>query len=631
MRALFPLLCLLVLAPAPTLEAQRPVRPPADEQSLAAQFGLADKMLRAGQTERAIGLLEDLLADNPDQFAVYAKLRYAYEAAKQYDDAAALVQARIDRQGADPSLLADLGTLRFLQGDAAAADAAWTRAVSVRPDHPNAYRAVYGALSRVGRPERAVDLLVQGRERIGDASLFQGELAQLYLLTADFERAAEELLPAVEEQPERWTVVRSRFSEQLEDEAAATALREALRRAVRKHPLNRGFRDLQAWLGAETGDWDAALDAVRAVDRLEGEFGQTVYTTATAALLAGALDAADAGYAYVLERHPASPMVGPTRLQRALLLERRAEAASGAQPDTLAYRAALDAYLAYAERYPHDATADRARRDAARLYRDVFGELDRARALFAGLAQTARNQNVQVLARLDLGEVALLQDDLAAARAAFTEVEERERIGEPAEKARIELALLDFYQGRFDGALARVRAMHENTATDAANDAIGLKLLLMEHGADAEDAEPEVADSLARPLRLYAAGRLALRQGHAAVARQLADSLLATFPQHPLADEGAFLQAEALRLAGRTADALASFGRLAQTHPDSYLADRAVFLRAEALERDARDAEAAIAAYADFLARYPGSLRAPDARARLRALRGDADRARPDA
>jgi outer membrane protein assembly factor BamD (BamD/ComL family)/Tfp pilus assembly protein PilF len=627
---LLPLLFLLTLASSAT--AQRPARPlPADETSLAAQFGLADNFLRAGQTERAIGLLEDLMDANPGQFAIYAKLRYAYETAKQYDRAAALVEARMERQGEDPALLADLGTLRFLQGDEPAATAAWDRAVAARPDHPNAYRAVYGALSRVGLPERAIELLNEGRERIGEADLFQGELSQLYLLTADFERAADELLPAVEDDPARWTIVRSRFSGQIEDEAAASALREALRRAVRKHPLNRGYRDLQAWLGAETGDWDAALDAVRAVDRLEGEFGQTVYQTATAALLAGSLDAAEQGYAYILDRHPESPMVGPTRLQRAVLLERRAENASGVQPDTLAYRAALDAYLAYAEQYPHDPVADRARRDAARLYRDVFGELSRARTLFAGLAQSARNRNVQALARLDLGEVALLQNDLPAARAAFTEVEEGERIGEAAETARIELALLDFYQGEFDGALARVRAMHENTATDAANDAIGLKLLLMEHGADTKDAEPEVADSLARPLRLYAAGRLALRQSHAARAQQMADSLLATYPGHPITDEAAFLRAESLRLAGQTDAALAAFDRVAQTHPDSYLADRAVFLRAETLERDRRDAAAAIDAYADFLARYPGSLRAPDARVRLRTLRGDADRARPDA
>ena len=636
MRFLLFVLALLAAAP---LAAQRPARPvppakPApseQEASLAAQFGLADRFLRAGQTERAIGLLEDLMAQNPGQFAIYAKLRYAYETAKQFDEAAALVEARIEREGADPALLADLGTLRFLQGDAAAADAAWERAVALRPEHPNSYRAVYGALTRVNQPERAALLLEKGRTRIGDQTLFRGELAQLYLLTADFSRAADELLPFVEEDAARWTMVRSRFGDQIEDEVAAAALRDALRGAVRKHPLNRGFRDLQAWLASETGDWDAALDAVRAVDRLEGEFGQTVYAAATAALMAGALGAAETGYAYVLDRHPDSPMAMPTRLQTAALLERRAEAASGARPDTAAYRAALDAYRAYAERYPYDATADGARRDAARLYRDVFGELSRARTLFAELAQTAQNGRVQALARLDLGEVALLQNDLSAARAAYAQVEEGERIGEAAETARIELALLDFYEGEFDGALSRVRAMHENTATDAANDAISLKLLLMEHGADTKDAEPAEAEALARPLRLYAAGRLALRQGHADAARQAADSLLRAFPGHALADEAAFLQAEALRLAGQTDAALEALAQLAVQHPDSYLADRAVFLRAAVLERDAADPTAAMAAYADFLARYPGSLRAPDARARLRTLRGDAARARPDA
>src|SRR5690606_39919205 len=123
------------------------------------------------------------------------------------------------------------------------------------------------------------------------------------------------------------------------------------------------------------------------------------------------------------------------------------------------------------------------------------------------------------------------------------------RIGPLPEEARLELARLDFYEGDFEGALARVRAMNENTATDVANDAIALKVLLKEN---------EGPDSLSTPLRAYARAALLQRQGHAAEALDALDSLLGEHHGHPIADEAVIARIEALRDLGRTEEALAA-------------------------------------------------------------------------
>ena len=78
-----------------------------------------------------------------------------------------------------------------------------------------------------------------------------------------------------------------------------------------------------------------------------------------------------------------------------------------------------------------------------------------------------------------------------------------------------------------------------------------------------------------------------------------------------------------LRALGRFDDALAVLTAFPEQFPDSYLADRSLFTVGEIHERDRGDAGRAMAAYADLLARYPGSLLAPEARARIRRLRGD--------
>jgi TolA-binding protein len=215
-------------------------------------------------------------------------------------------------------------------------------------------------------------------------------------------------------------------------------------------------------------------------------------------------------------------------------------------------------------------------------------------------------------ARLDLGDVAVRRGDLDAARERFQTVEETLQTGPLAEQARFELALVDFYEGFVFSALARVEAIDENTAAEATNDAISLRVTLNENSGP---------DSTNEALRAYAAAALLVRQGRDAVALARLDSLSAALPGHPLADELLFLSAQAQRRLGRPAEAVATLDRLAEEVPLSFFRDRALVLQSEIAERDLDDRAAAMSRLGLLLERYPGSLFAPDARERLRALR----------
>src|SRR5690606_24308128 len=130
-------------------------------------------------------------------------------------------------------------------------------------------------------------------------------------------------------------------------------------------------------------------------------------------------------------------------------------------------------------------------------------------------------------------------------------------------------------------------------------------------------------DSTSVPLRTFARAQLLQRQQRPALALAAVDSLLADFPDHSLADDAHFFRAEVLRALGRADDAIAVLSAFPEQFPDSYLTDRSLFTVGEIHERDRADAQAAMSAYTDLLARYPGSLLAPEARARIRRLRGD--------
>ncbi|MDX1530680.1 MAG: tetratricopeptide repeat protein, partial [Rhodothermales bacterium] len=545
----------------------------------------------------------------------------AYVAADRHADAIGLVEERMERAGAAPNLYAELGALHFDAGDLDAAHRAWADAIAAAPQDPSAYRQVYAQQVAKRLYPEARDALLQGRERLGDPDLFRVELAELFARTEGYAEALQEWAALVAQDEQQLHFVRSRIGRLLDQAGAAEAFADALDRLIREEPLVLAYRDLSAWLNAERGDFEAALDATRALDRLRGAEGQALFAFAESALAADAFGPARKAFDLILQNHPESPaaplaLLGSAVLheQEGLALGEQAVDGDGLRVPAPHFDRALERYRQVLERYPNHPRYPFALHRLAQLQKDVFRDYAEAERLLNEVLTRFARGAAAAEARLDLGELALMRGDLHTARRHFTAVEENERIGEAAERARLELARLELYEGAFDTALARAQAMNRNTATDVANDAIALKLLV---------TEGQGPDSLNVPLRTYARAQLLLRQHRPADALAAADSVLATAPQHALADDAAFLRAEALRAARRPAEALSVLAALPQRYPESHLADRALFLAAEIQERDLGDADAAMAAYADLLARYPGSLLAPEARARIRRLRGD--------
>lgn len=620
LAAPFPRLLLGLLVVAAGLFAAPAARGQAPDSTQVARFQLADAYLRAGQYDRAIGLLEDLYHASPDAYAFYDKLKTAYESIKRYDDAIALVD---ERMAADPNpmLMAEKARLLYHSGQEEAAYEAWDAAVALAPADPNAYRVVYQSLLDVRLFERAIDVLVRAREAGGAPDAFQADLAYLYNLTGQHNLAMQEYLKVLAANDRQAGFVRSRLSRFTEQEEALRASIAATANAVREAPLNRAYREILGWLYIEAGRYDQAFDAYRAIDRLEQEEGQTLYGFAQTASDAAAYDVALRAYEEILQRHPDAPIAPQARFGVAEMHERwgrhsgeRAFDEYGKPQKAPHFEQALATYRAFLERHPaHPLYADALRR-IGNLQQDVFFDLPAAEATLQQVVTRYPDTPAADQAAFDLGRLAVLRGSLEEGRLRLTRLVDRLRTGELAEQTRYELALLHFYKGEFDAAQTLAEVMDVNTSTDVANDAIELKVLLMENRGP---------DSLDTPLRAYASAELLLRQRQPLAALDTLDALLARAGDHRIADETRFLRADALRAAGRYDAAYQAFAELPLLHPKSFLADRSLFTAAEIQERHLLDAEGALATYTRLLDTYPGSLLATEARQRIRRLRGD--------
>ena len=622
MRPLFLALVLLTPAVAASQVLGVPNRPPPllDESPQRA-FVLAAQMLSNGAAEDAVPLLEDLYAQNPTSTPVWLKLAEAYQQTRRYDDLLALIDDRIGREGRTVDLLSDRGVALYQAGRTDDAMASWSEAVAVAPETEQTYRTVANAIAGLRLYVEAADILDAGRTAFGDDA-FLLERANLYGLGLDYGRAIDLYLRALADQPEAVGGVRARLTRLLQGQNAPELFAAAVDRAIAQDPFNRAFRELSGWLALERGDYDAALDAIRALDRLEREEGQTLVAFARQAVAAGSHEAAGRAFDEVLERHPDTPAATVALVERARLWddEARADREAADRGPTPAADAARTLYRQFLDAHPGATEAPAVQLALADLLRDVFRDFDGSDVLLERAA-LGRDPTVAARARLALGEVALRRGDLDAARERFADVDASVGIGPLAEQARYELALLDFYEGFMFSALARAEALDENTAADASNDAIALRVTLSE--TLDQDTPPDPDEDLSGdPLHVYARAALLHRRGLGDAALATLDTLDAALSgPAELGDEALYLRASVLHDAGQAAEAVTILDALAERFPLSYFRDRALRLQARALEDDLGDPAGAAQRYEALLRDFGGSPYAPDAREQLRRLR----------
>ncbi len=578
------------------------------------RFRLADTYLRAGKFEKAITILESLYDQSPDNPSFYRKLKDAYESIKRYGDAMQLVDDRLDKRRT-PQLLAEKARLLYRNENEAAADSLWTVAIEQAPERATTYRTVYQTLIDVRHFPRAIEILKQARTQLGDETLFRTELAYLYGLDGQHRKAMREYVALLTDSPNQFALVRNRLQSFVDQGEGTEASIDVLESAVEQHPLNPSFRKLLAWLYMSTDNYEDAYDVYRALDRLQKKNGQTLHTFAQKAADADQFAVATKAFEAILDRYPEAD-IAPAA-QRALgdTYRRWAKATtdtSRAVADSMArYDAARSAYRAFLDEYPNHKDVPKVLARLGTLQLDVYRDLESAQNTLKEVVSSYPDAEAANNARYDLGRIALLEGDLERARLLFSRLADRLRSGELAEQARFELARLQFYQGHFDAAQTQAKATSANTASDVANDAIELKVLIQEN---------QGPDSLNVPLQLYARAQLDLRRHQYAQAGARLDSLLSEYGRHSLADEAQFRRAGAFLAEGDTSSALQRYRELSRRHPRSPYADRSLF-RLGTLEEERGNTEQAISLYDRLLDDYPQSLLAGDARTRLRTLR----------
>ncbi len=575
---------------------------------------LAERYYESRDYERALALYERLYRAQPEQPAYAERAVECLQRLKRGDEALRLIERALRRS---PGSIA-LGVLRAelleAQGQEELAREqrqALVSALSTGEAGFEQVRALAGAFTARRRYVWAEAAYRQGRQLPGLEGAFGAELAAV--LTADGRpaEAAREWLEMGRQSPNLWGAARQQIL-RLSTEASAPALERVLTQALNADPNNPALRELLADFYVQTENYAAALAQTRVLDRQRREGGQRLYQLAALLQQNGRYELSNQALEAVLRAAGDSPLAMNALVQRAKNFELSALAQRPV--DSLRIRRAVGVYDSLFTQYGRSAPFAEALLRKARLCMAYTHDLPTAQQELETLSRLSLSDSRWAEAQLLLGDVLVMQGEYARARLVYEAVTTRLPEAPEAALAKLRDARLAYYKGDFHYARARLQVLKENPSTDVANDAIQLYLLIQDNLG---------LDSTTAALLPFARAQLLALQRRYPQALAVLDSVLTTYPGHPITDD-VFWQKGAIRIEqGRVAEALIAYDLIVERYDRSVLADDALFAKAEAMHYLLRDTEAAQRLYLELLTRYPASLLGVEARRRIRLLRGE--------
>jgi tetratricopeptide (TPR) repeat protein len=587
-----------------------------------AQNAPADVRLRLAQSyeksedfEAAVRVYNELFASDSSNFTLIESLKRCHLKLKRYDDVIALIEYGLRLNPNDLGALAQLGNVWFLKGDEQKALGAWTRAIAVAPSDETTYRVVGSSMIQVRQFEGAVETYRTARKNLGKPTAFAQDIGYLYALMQRYRDATAEYIVLLREAPSQLNYIQGRIASFTGSEAGLKDATAVAVEAVKAEPKNVELRRLHAWLSMEAKDYDAAYETYRQIDELTASQGRELFIFAERALNERSYTAAARAYSTVIDRNPNLREMPRVRFGLARALE--GTAASPKDADTSAasrYAEAIGMYGKIVFDYPNTDVAAQALLRLALIRKDALADPSGAKDLLEKIAGEYKIfQPAATEAKLALGEVYVALDELDRAATVFSEVAGPPPFGGPdRETAALRLAELRFYREDYPGALEILADLVKNAASDAANDAFPLQLLI----AEFRKTNPA-------GLKVYGTARLLRVRRRDADALSLLDGAMKADTASPLMDRFSYMRGEILIGMKRADEAIAAFTLIIDRFPDSLLRDRAMFAAAGLYENAKDGRMQAISLYERLLEKYPNSIHAGAARKRIRELRGD--------
>jgi tetratricopeptide (TPR) repeat protein len=589
------------------------------QQDVVMKLSLAQSYEQAGDFENAIIIYESLYEADPQNMHYINALYRVYTQTKNYAALVNVLEKRIKDVPGDVSSYGMLGSTYHRMGNEAKANEVWEIPLKQETDNALTYRLIADYALERRAFEKAIDLYSRGKAIADDKIIFSFDLARLYTLTMQFEKATEEYCLILQSEPKQMNTVEMRVFEYIGKTGALDASISVVEDFADDGNLNMHY--LLARLYTEKKLFDEAFDIYLNIDEKQSSQGKELYVYANRLLKEKQFKLAADVYLKIIELYPNSPLTSQAKLGYARSLESELfnEYVNStplwkpffpfAKFDSEKIEEVLSAFNDVVSLYKHSEPAYEALLRSGIIKFYFQNEIEEAKRLLNVVISEAPISRSAEDAFLELGNIYLIEGNLVEAEKKYSSLLNNIRAQAKKKNTAVyKLARIYFYQLKFQKATEYLSKVLKNLKDNSANDALGLSLVLNSTMNDSTN------------IALFAEAEFLTEQKKfseaAEIYRRISDNPMA-FVLHSIS----LLRIGEMMLAeNKYSNAITTFEEAAEEGEKNIYADKAVYLLAKIHQFGLNDLVKAQEYYQKLLADFPNSIYVDEAREQLKLL-----------
>ncbi|MBC7412888.1 MAG: tetratricopeptide repeat protein [Bacteroidia bacterium] len=441
------------------------------------------------------------------------------------------------------------------------------------------------------------------------------EMAQVYQYKGENERAIQEYVNLLEQEPQLLEQTKSALQTLIGDDkesALKKALKSQLIKKINQEPDKDIYPDLLIWYFVQDKDFEQAFNQTKALDKRKREEGQRVINLASICNKNNDYTTAINCYEYVLLKGKDNFYYNVALAE--LANTRYNQLVNNANYTPADVQLVATTLTATTNELGKNESTFTVCYNYIQLLAYYLDKPKEAETEAENLLQTARvTPRQQAQLKLVKADALIMQGDVWESALLYGQVDKQFKEDPIGAEAKYRNAKLSFYKNDFEWAQAQLDVLKASTSKLIANDALYFSLLIQDNTVDSNFV----------PLSLFAKADLLLFQHKYDVAYATLDSINTLFPGHSLNDDVLYRKAQIELQRHNFTTATNYLLEITKTYYNDILMDDALFLLAQLQQNQFNDSAKASALYEEIITKHPGSIYATEARKQFRALRGD--------
>jgi tetratricopeptide (TPR) repeat protein len=452
----------------------------------------AESFEKSGDFKSSARLYGELFNTNPKVPEYFDGLVRSYKAMNQFTELIPFIEKKLSISKA-PELYGIYGEMLWRTGKPQEANKSWEDGLKSIPNDKSTYDKIADYQIAVKQFEKAIDTYEKGRLFFKTDVIYSDQLSQLYTAIGNVEKGLTEILKSFE-YTHNTPIAEGRLSALKLIKGGDLLIDKELNNRYSNTDNPEGYR-LLIWHLRSSNNFEKSLELTIKLDKIMNANGNELYNFAKVSQNDGNYAISLKTYELILQKGERNPFFQNSLFGIARTLEQQMELDT--KFDNKALLEIISKYQDIVKKYPQTNAAYECQLRIGLINLNYLKNIEAAKKEFLTLYNVKINYQAVAEAVINLGKIALMENNLDAAKRYFNESIYRFGSSYPVirDEAKLSIADIYFYKGEVDSALTFYKEASLMSNSNISNNALEL-MDIIENNKTQNLALREYANSL---------------------------------------------------------------------------------------------------------------------------------------